>query len=396
MAVVVAVATPVLAHEPVLSGVVQCAENDQQVITWTLTHKTARGRSMAIKAIELTRGSVVGFKVGDVLPPPPAQGSTVTGTTTLPGDATGSVTLKVTGRWQDENGNPAGPQNLTESATVELVPPCVPPAKPAANIEPSCTEGGALVTVTNTGGTATDFTVFKDGSEIDTIPVPAGGSVSRAYPMTEGETASFRATAPEDFDTGPKTVTFNCAAPASPRATIASSCTDGGALVTLTNSGGKATVFDVVKDGTSIDQVQVAPGGSVARVYPMNEDQTSTFRATAPGYDTGPVAVTFDCVAPARVAGELVERNPAPAPAPTAAPAPAPAPTAAPAPAPAPTAAPAPAPAAAVASAAASLDELPRTGTGSNVLLAVGITLVALGTLLSRVSRPRRALVGQP
>ncbi|HUR23561.1 MAG TPA: LPXTG cell wall anchor domain-containing protein [Acidimicrobiales bacterium] len=373
MIVVVAVATPALAHHPVLSGQVRCAQDGEQTVTWTLTHVTSENRSMVIQSIDLSRGTLTGFSEGQTLPAPSAPGSTVTGTSVYPGDATGAVILRVTGVWVQPDGSPTDVPPETRIATVDLVGTCLPPAQPAATIVPSCADHGALVTLTNPGGTATTFTILKDTLPVDTVAVPAGGSVTRTYPVPEGQTASFRATAPGGYDTGAVSVTIDCLPPPKPAATVVPGCTEGGAVVTLTNSGGKATLFEVFSDGASLEQVQVGPNETVTRTYKMAEDQAATFRATAPGYDSGPVPVALDCSPATRVAGVLIEK-------PTAA-----TPTAA-----TPTAV----SASAAAAVAAAGEELPRTGTGTAVLGAAGTVLVALGTLLTRASRPKAGRAG--
>lgn len=325
LAVLLASASPAAAFVPSVSGEVICAADGRQVITWTVQNTpkaSERNLSLVIKSITVTRGSVIGFAEGDVLPPLGQPGSTVTGTTTLPGDATGDVTLRVVASWVDENGEPAGAQNSPSSATVELPGDCrkpPEPAVPAASIVASCVEGGALVTLSNTGGTATTFTVTKAGSAVESVEVGPGGSATRTYPMAEDETAVFRATAPGGFDTGPVSVTFDCLRPPAPQATIVASCVEGGALVTLSNTGGTATTFTVSKGDSAIDSVEVGPGGSASRTYAMIEDEAAIFRATAPGgFDTGPVSVTFNCAEPVaptsrptEVQGVLIQRAPA-------------------------------------------------------------------------------------
>jgi hypothetical protein len=83
---------------------------------------------------------------------------------------------------------------------------------PAATVQNVCAAGGggATITFTNTGGEVpVDLTVTKNGSSIDTVTVPADGTVTKTYPLNEDETATFRVTG-TDFDSGDQTVTHDC------------------------------------------------------------------------------------------------------------------------------------------------------------------------------------------
>jgi hypothetical protein len=81
--------------------------------------------------------------------------------------------------------------------------------KPGAKIENSCSEGGVLVTLTNTGSVPADLKVTKNGSVIDTVTVGVGKTVFRTYPMAEDETATFRVTG-TNFDSGNQQITHHC------------------------------------------------------------------------------------------------------------------------------------------------------------------------------------------
>ena len=63
---------------------------------------------------------------------------------------------------------------------------------PAATMTQSCVAGGIQVNLTNTGAELpVEFTVLKNGTQLEKVTVPAGGQLPRTYPMTEDETATF-------------------------------------------------------------------------------------------------------------------------------------------------------------------------------------------------------------
>jgi hypothetical protein len=168
---------------------------------------------------------------------------------------------------------------------------------PGATIVQDCDAGGAKLTLTNLGAQkATSFDVFKNGNKIDTVAISAGATVTKSYAMNEDETATFRATTSDGYDSGNVTLTNDCT---NPKAVIVQDCDAGGAKLTLTNlSATKATSFDVLKNGNKIDTVAVGAGATVVKTYAMNEDETATFRATAGNYDSGNVSLTNNCTNP--------------------------------------------------------------------------------------------------
>jgi hypothetical protein len=160
-----------------------------------------------------------------------------------------------------------------------------------ASIAKDCAEGGIRIDFTNPGQSPVDFTVSKNGSVIDTVAVGPQG-LSKVYPMTEGETATFEAKS-GDFTSGPVPMTFDCV---NPDATFTHSCVAGGEQVTLTNTGAELPVeFTVSKNGTELEKVTVVAGGQASKTYPMAEDETSTFSVSGAGV-TKTATVTHDCV----------------------------------------------------------------------------------------------------
>ena len=180
--------------------------------------------------------SVSGVEVGTTFPPRPDAGSTKAATTVVPGSATGTVTLEVRADWDPD------PRNQTTSFRVTLPGGCTTPAEPSADIVASCRAGGAVVTLTNSGGTPVAFTVFRDGVEIATVDVAAGGSVTEQYALAEDETATFSVEAP-GMDTVLVPVTRDCEAPA---AAISFDCADGFTVV-LSNGGELPVTFTVTR-----------------------------------------------------------------------------------------------------------------------------------------------------
>jgi len=138
------------------------------------------------------------------------------------------------------------------------------------------------------------------------VSVDPGKTVTRIYAMTEDETATFRAKTADGFDSGNISVTHNCTQPG---ATVVDSCTDGGAVVKLANTGQSFDTFGIAKDGV-VEAVTVAGGDTFSKTYPMAEDTTSVFRvATLDGYDSGPISITHNCLPPTQVLGVQLPRT---------------------------------------------------------------------------------------
>jgi LPXTG-motif cell wall-anchored protein len=81
-----------------------------------------------------------------------------------------------------------------------------------------------------------------------------------------------------------------------PSATITHSCAAGGTNVDFTNAGPAAALMTVSKNGVVIDTVTVPGNGTAHRTYPMAEDETSTFRVTGLGFDSGDFVGLHDCI----------------------------------------------------------------------------------------------------
>ncbi len=151
---------------------------------------------------------------------------------------------------------------------------CNTPAAPGGSIRWAC---GSDVTIalTNSGEESIDATIFRNGTAIETLAVPPGGTSTTVSPTAENTTMTIRV---EFADAGSSTdltneFTVDCDQPAP---TIAEPvCQAGGGLdVTLGNTEGSDTAtFVIVVDGeeTSVD---VAAGGSRVVTIPVAEDAT--------------------------------------------------------------------------------------------------------------------------
>jgi hypothetical protein len=179
-------------------------------------------------------------------------------------------------------------------------PPPPPQNPPSADASASCVEHGAVVTLTNNGDSPLDFTVSKNGTQIDTVTVPAHGSTTKTYPLTEDETAEITINAP---GLGPisRTVTLDCEHPQppvlpNPKASVADAdCDEQSVTVTLTNEGLAPVDFGITKNGSPLETVSVAAGQTVTRSYPLTEDEIARIEITAPGLETVTKVVQLDC-----------------------------------------------------------------------------------------------------
>lgn len=170
------------------------------------------------------------------------------------------------------------------------------PAVPSATIaDIDCATGGALVSLGNTGEETATFTVTAAGATVATVPVVGGATASQVVPITENATTTITVTAP-GLATVTRTVMRDCVAPAAPGAVIGGiSCTDGGAYVIVTNTGGEATTFTITVGGAVLDTLVVTGGARATRLVPIAEDTTAAIVVTAPNLTTVSAQVARDC-----------------------------------------------------------------------------------------------------
>jgi hypothetical protein len=179
-------------------------------------------------------------------------------------------------------------QRTTEAQTL---PEC--PGQPGAQMAIACDQGGARITFQNSGGGTSTLQLLSGTTLIDTVEVTgAQGSVTKVYPMVEGETKTFTVKS-GTTTVASETLTFDCINPA---ATMNQSCVAGGVQVNLTNTGAQLPVeFTVTKNGSELEKVTVPAGGQQSRTYPMVEDETSTFAVSGGGFSASN-PFTFNCV----------------------------------------------------------------------------------------------------
>jgi hypothetical protein len=206
--------------------------------------------------------------------------------------ATVSVEDTIGGAQQQLNATAEGdPIAQTEIFSQEFTANCL---NPAVTVTKVCASGGLEVHLSNTdaietatfvvtvNGTSTNHDVAGGGTEDFVIPV--GENLTAHVVITQGGT-TFVA---DDF-------TMDCFVPTVGIENVCSADTSG-ATFTFANAGESSVDLTVTKNGVVIDTVTVAPGTTVTKTYPMNEDETATYRVTGPAFDTGDQTLTHDCV----------------------------------------------------------------------------------------------------
>ena len=228
-------------------------------------------------------------------------------TVTFSGLADGSVTVPVK----------VGDADYTQTVTID----CDAPGTPAVSASAECTATGGLVTVTlsnegepgkakpivfvvtdPTGGGPTAVTTDPTiGTNVDhTVTVAPGQSDTVTIPNVPDGKISIPVTADgESLDA--ITIEVDCQSPAVDPVSI--DCADGGALVTITNTGPTPVEVVVQRDDLPVATV-IVPGatndgpGSTNVLVPIDEDQTVTISVTANGEVIDSQTVLLNCVTP--------------------------------------------------------------------------------------------------
>ena len=246
--------------------------------------------------------------------------------------------------------------------------PPPPPTPPAATIaDPTCIDGGAVVTLTNPSTEPVPFTItFGTTTQVELVAPLATAHVLVPVGITETRIA---VTAPGLAEVA-RTFALTCTRPtAMPTATIAdATCAEEGALVELANTGGAPVTFTLAGPMATVRR-DVPAGGEGSEIVHL-PNGSGTITVTAPGMATVSRAFVLQCVA---VAGEVIERPAVVRPAPLQ------------------VATPSVAPAVQV---LASPEELPRTGAASTetlLLVSFSLLLVGLALTLAPVVGRRRA-----
>jgi hypothetical protein len=162
-------------------------------------------------------------------------------------------------------------------------------AQPEASVTHECADSGLDVTVTNTGDESGAFSM--DGTSQSLAP---GQHFTKNVAVAEGATVQVTVLmngAP--VPGSPFSFLRDCEQPG---ASATNNCTDNGTDLALSNSGESPATLTVTKNGAPIDTVTVPGGGAVFRSYPLAEDEIAIFRVTGPGFDSGALIVTHDCV----------------------------------------------------------------------------------------------------
>ncbi|HEV7687980.1 MAG TPA: hypothetical protein VGQ80_15505 [Acidimicrobiia bacterium] len=186
---VLASALPAWAHYPVVSGTKVCAISGQYVVTWTVKNSEST-QKMTVDAATVTSGTVAGL-LGQY-----AGGASRTGTTTLPGTQTGTVTLSVHGTWPDG-------VKATKTAVVTLAGDCKPPVTTTTTTSTTTTTRPPVTTTTTSAPTTTTTVApTTTTTAAPTTTTTQGPTTTTTAPPTTTTTG-----APTTTTTGPTTTT---------------------------------------------------------------------------------------------------------------------------------------------------------------------------------------------
>ncbi|MEY2457184.1 MAG: hypothetical protein QOK06_2278 [Acidimicrobiaceae bacterium] len=81
--------------------------------------------------------------------------------------------------------------------------------KPVATAQNHCDAGDIQIVFGNSGELPVDLTVTQDGKTIATVTVPAGGTLTAAYPQAEDTTSVWRVSGP-GYDSGDMSILHDC------------------------------------------------------------------------------------------------------------------------------------------------------------------------------------------
>lgn len=272
------------AHHADLSASVTCSGTVSYTASaWQTGNPDARVNNSVTVTVNGATAASGGFNAGN--------GYQLSGTYDVNPNV-GSVTVTVT--WG--NFGPTGQFGAAGSGSKVLsITPC--PAQPGGSISGmDCGAGGAIVSLTNTGGQPASFTILKDGAVVHTLSVNGGASAQRAVTIAEDTTANIVVQSGGGTITS-KSVEANCIIPpAQPGGTISdATCAAGGANISLTNTGGQTATFTIKVNGASIGTQDVAGGSNGSKFIPVAED-TTVFIEVSSGNFAASKQVQLDCV----------------------------------------------------------------------------------------------------
>lgn len=198
-------AVPAWAHHPVLSGSTSCPD-ENHLVTWTIGNsESAQVMTInsAIAELNGTTYAVTGYSTTVV------GGGSTTGTTIVPGNLTGTITLTVNADWTDrfnttrttsvalefpcnettttttvpeETTTTTAPEETTTTTVAETTTTTAPEETTTTTAPEETTTSGPVVTIettTTTGGGGTDLTGGSGGTPPGELPHTGMSSVER-------------------------------------------------------------------------------------------------------------------------------------------------------------------------------------------------------------------------
>ena len=215
-----------------------------------------------------------------------AVGETKTKTYTLVPDGTYTIVITIGGTHYDQT----------------FVVDCDTPA-PAVSNNVVCEAGNGKVTITltNAGGEGVTFVVTNPGNNTtENVVVGAGSSTTRSFSgFADGTHTVVVTVGATHYD---QTFVVDCDHPQPGAGSVASCDTashDGKVVVTLTNTGTEAVVFQVTNPLTNtVEDITVVAGGSATRTFSGFNDGPHTVVITADGQHYDQTFMTTCDVAP--------------------------------------------------------------------------------------------------
>ncbi|NNE72060.1 MAG: hypothetical protein HKN26_00180 [Acidimicrobiales bacterium] len=171
------------------------------------------------------------------------------------------------------------------------------------NMGKNCSGTTFAVVLENTASAPLDVVVSVDGA--DTAVRIDGFATKRVFTeATEDTSYSIVVTTPSGDVLFEETVFRNCIPdPVDPNVSVADSCAEGGAVVTITAEPSTEQTVNVIVNDTIFETVTVPAGETVTVLVPLAEDETATIAVTdAEGMTLADETITHDCV----VAGPII------------------------------------------------------------------------------------------
>jgi hypothetical protein len=174
------------------------------------------------------------------------------------------------------SGSPPAPAT-TECTTANNIGVTLFPMSPPAS------ETYTIAVAVN-GQTTTDTVTVTDTQVTHSYPVPEDTPATVTVTNESGETVLSQ-TLPHDCSRPSASVTHQCVAG-----------TTGSVVVQATNEGSQPKTFTILKNGTPVSQLTVAPFSTGSATVAMAEGETATWTVTGPeGVSTTPLSVTNSC-----------------------------------------------------------------------------------------------------